>query len=215
MVTQHPLQDHRHAMNTPNDTLDFYARHSARFAARYDSLDPETIHAPWKDLLPPPCRVLDAGAGTGRDAAWLAAMGYRVVAMEPVAEFRHFGNTHHAHPNIRWIDDRLPSCSAVRRLGQRFGVILAGGVWMHVAAADQPVAMSYLAGLLGRGGRLVITLRHGPSPDGRRMRAVTGKDVTKQAAADGLSLIRDAGSPDAFSRTDIYWQALVYEKPRR
>ncbi|MFH1981985.1 MAG: methyltransferase domain-containing protein [Pseudomonadota bacterium] len=202
-------------MYTDNDTLDFYARHSTRFAERYESLDPETIHAPWKDLLPPPCRVLDAGAGTGRDAAWLAALGYRVAAMEPVAAFRDYGSTHHTHPNIRWIDDRLPSCRSVRRLGLRFGLILAGGVWMHLAAADQSVAMTYLAGLLGRGGRLVITLRHGPSPDGRRMRPVTGRDVGKQAAAAGLALIRDAGSPDAFSRADISWQALVYEKPRQ
>ena len=202
-------------MNTTDDTLEFYAKHSERFAARYESLDPEVIHTPWKDLLPPPCRVLDAGAGTGRDAAWLAEEGYRVVAMEPVAAFRDFGTTHHPHPNIRWIDNRLPSCAAVRRLGQRFGVILAGGVWMHLAAQDQPVAMSYLAGLLGRGGRLVITLRHGPATDGRRIRPVAGKDVVRQAAAAELALIRDAGSQDAFSRADVSWQALVFEKPRR
>ena len=201
-------------MTDSSDTLAFYRRHSARFAARYESLDPEQIHAPWKDLLPAPCRVLDAGAGTGRDAAWLAKMGFRVVAMEPVAEFRDYGLKHHGEAGIRWMDDRLPACSAVRRLKQRFGAILAGGVWMHLPAVDQPVAMKYLAGLLARGGRLVITQRHGPSTDARRMRPVSATDLGKQAAAAGLALIRDAGSPDAFSRADITWQALVFERQR-
>lgn len=201
-------------MNDTDETLAFYRRHSARFAARYESLDPQQVHAPWKDLLPQPCRALDAGAGTGRDAAWLAGMGYRVVAMEPVAEFRDYGLKHHDVSGIRWIDDRLPACGAVRRLGQRFGLILAGGVWMHLPVAEQPVAMNYLSGLLARGGRLVITVRCGPSIDARRMRPVSAIDLGKQSTAAGLTLIRDAGSPDAFSRTDITWQALVFEKPR-
>jgi SAM-dependent methyltransferase len=201
-------------MNDIYETLDFYTKHSARFALRYESLDPETIHSPWKGLLPPPCRALDAGAGTGRDAAWLADMGYRVVAMEPVDAFREFGQAHHASPGIRWIDDRLPACAAVRRLGRRFGLILAGGVWMHLPATDQPVAMNYLGGLLGRGGRLVVTLRHGPATDARRMRPVAGKDVVGQATAAGLVLLGDASSPDGFDRGHISWQALVFEKPR-
>ena len=202
-------------MNDTDETLAFYAKHSARFAQRYESLDPEVIHFSWKDFLPPPCRVLDAGAGTGRDAAWLADMGYRVVAMEPVAAFREFGHVHHASPGIRWIDDRLPACAAVRRLGRRYGLILAGGVWMHLRAAEQPVAMKYLSGLLGRGGRLVITLRHGPATDARRMRSVAGKDVGRQAKAAGLVLVGDASSPDGFDRGQISWQALVFEKPRQ
>ncbi len=201
-------------MNDTDETLGFYTKHSARFARRYESLDPEVIHAPWKDLLPPACRALDAGAGTGRDAAWLASLGYRVVAMEPVGAFREFGQGHHASSDIHWIDDRLPACAAVRRLGRRFGLILAGGVWMHLHAAEQPVAMKYLGGLLGRGGRLVVTLRHGPATDARRMRPVAGKDVGRQAKAAGLVSVRDASSVDGFERGHISWQALVFEKPR-
>lgn len=202
-------------MSETIETLAFYEKHSARFAERYESLDPEVIHRPWSDLLPPPCRVLDAGAGTGRDAAWLAGKGFRVVAMEPVAAFRDYGRSHHHHENIRWIDDRLPACRSVRRLGQRFRLILAGGVWMHLAAADQPVAMTYLAGLLSRGGRLVMTLRHGPAADGRRMRPVAGEDVRRQAAGAGLKQIRDTKSDDGFHRAAITWQALVFDKPGR
>jgi FkbM family methyltransferase len=32
-----------------------------------------------------PACVLDIGAGSGRDAAWLASLGYEVIAVEPSA----------------------------------------------------------------------------------------------------------------------------------
>ena len=41
------------------------------------------------NLLPrPPGRALDVGAGTGRDAAWLARLGFQVVAVEPSGVLR-------------------------------------------------------------------------------------------------------------------------------
>ena len=43
---------------------------------RYESAVAQTVHGWLVDLLPPaPALVLDVGAGTGRDAAWLASRG--------------------------------------------------------------------------------------------------------------------------------------------
>ena len=51
---------------------------------RYESVAAETVHGGLVDLLPiAPALVLDVGAGTGRDAAWLASRGLEVVAVEP------------------------------------------------------------------------------------------------------------------------------------
>jgi len=197
------------------ENLAYYDKHWRRFAERYESLDPEVIHAPWKDLLPPPCRVLDAGAGTGRDAAWLAGKGYRVTAMEPVTPFREYGKKQYADAGITWIDDCLPSCPAVRKLRRRFGLIFAGGVWMHLTAVEQQVAMGYLAKMIRPGGRLVLTLRNGSSADGRKMYPVAVSDVARTGKSLDLKLIRQQESPDRYQRHNVSWLALVLEKAGR
>jgi protein-L-isoaspartate O-methyltransferase len=54
---------------------------------RYESISFADAHAPVLHLIPPaPCRTLDIGAGTGRDAAGLAALGHSVIAIEPTEE---------------------------------------------------------------------------------------------------------------------------------
>ena len=49
------------------------------------------------------------GAGSGRDAAWLASLGHEVIAVEPSDQMRARAQELHAGaPGITWINDRLP-----------------------------------------------------------------------------------------------------------
>ena len=68
----------------------------------YENLSFEDIHSQVLDLLPD-CAgcILDVGAGTGRDAAWFAANGHNVVAVEPSAQFRTAEQGRHHSPDIR------------------------------------------------------------------------------------------------------------------
>lgn len=60
--------------------------------ARFDAIPSEEIYAPVVDLMPTrPARVVDIGAGTGRDAAWFARQGHDVLAVEPVRALREAG----------------------------------------------------------------------------------------------------------------------------
>ena len=54
------------------------------------------------------------GAGTGRDAAGLAVLGYSIVAVEPTEELRRGAMLLHPSPMIEWLDDSLPDLSVVR-----------------------------------------------------------------------------------------------------
>jgi protein-L-isoaspartate O-methyltransferase len=50
-------------------------------------------------LPAPPARVLDVGAGSGRDAAWLTSLGLEVVAVEPSVALRVRKVVPMAYPN--------------------------------------------------------------------------------------------------------------------
>ena len=78
--------------------------------ARFEAISPDDLYKPIADLLPiQSSRLLDLGAGTGRDAAWLAEKGHQVLAVEPVDELRQAGMGLHRSPKIEWISDRLPA----------------------------------------------------------------------------------------------------------
>jgi protein-L-isoaspartate O-methyltransferase len=55
---------------------DWYEANAAVVVPQYEAADPAALHAWLQDLLPSsPAAVLDVGAGSGRDAAWLAGGG--------------------------------------------------------------------------------------------------------------------------------------------
>lgn len=84
------------------DVLEGYAAvATADFIAAYDGLSPEIIYEHVIDLFPDrSITIADIGAGTGRDAAWFAAKGHDVLAIEPVRELREAGQALHPAANI-------------------------------------------------------------------------------------------------------------------
>jgi SAM-dependent methyltransferase len=86
-----------------------------------------------------------------------------------------------AHPDsaVRWLDDRLPALDGVHRLGLAFDLVWLSGVWMHVPPEERKRAMRKIATLLKPGGRLVITLRHGPKTEDRPMWPVDSHEVER------------------------------------
>ena len=127
-------------------------------AHRYESLDPDALHAWLKASLPAlPAGILDIGAGTGRDAAWFAARGFDVAAAEPSAAMRAHAQRTHPEPKIQWTNDSLPAMRALSRSGLSFDMILLNVVWMHVLPRERPRAFRKLINLLRPGGLLAFT----------------------------------------------------------
>ena len=110
-----------------------YAEQAAGLIQQYESISFEQAHQAELHLLPTvPSRILDIGAGTGRDAAWLAARGHSVLAIEPTAEFRRAAMALHPSPFIEWLDDALPELSMVLSRDGLFNTIMLSAVWMHL-----------------------------------------------------------------------------------
>jgi len=168
--------------------LDAYEAEADELLASFESVASAEVYAHVAHLLPrTPSRVLDIGAGTGRDAAWFAEQGHFVLAVEPTARFREAGSALHASSRIEWLDDRLPDLAALHARGERFDTIVLCGVWHHLDEAEQRAAMPRLAPLLAEKGRLVLSLRHGPGLSTRQAHPQDADDT--HAGAAGLARI--------------------------
>jgi SAM-dependent methyltransferase len=188
-----------------------YAEEADALARQYESLAFEQVNRHVLPLFPsPPARVLDVGAGTGRDAAALAQLGHSVVAVEPTAEMRAHGQRLHADVAIEWIDDLLPDLPKLR--GRRFDLVTMIAVWMHLDAAERTTAMATVAGLLAPSGLAVMSIRHGPVPVGRRMFEISAAETKDLAARHGLATVHESEARDAFKRDGVTWTRLAFRK---
>ncbi|KQQ89002.1 methyltransferase domain-containing protein [Massilia sp. Leaf139] len=191
-----------------------YEQHASRLVAQYESLSFDEVHAPLLDLLPAPgATVLDIGAGSGRDAAWFAAHGYDVVAVEPSGAMLAQARALHPSPRIHWLSDSLPDLSMVGRLGLRFDLILLSAVWMHIPPDERQRALRKLATLLAPKGRIAISLRLAAPDAEREMHAVSLQELTGLALQFGLRVLRATDSEDRLGRGDVTWTNVVLGLP--
>lgn len=186
-----------------------YGEGAAELAEQYESVSFAEVHREMLDLFPSrPGAVLDIGAGSGRDAAALAGLGHRVLAVEPTAELRSLGRRIHADRAIEWIDDSLPELRVLRGRDERFDLILLTAVWMHLDSRQRESAMASIAGLLVPGGQVFLSLRHGPVPAGRRMFDVSPDETTALGRHHGLDPVRLAEREDLHGLPGVRWSCL-------
>jgi SAM-dependent methyltransferase len=191
-----------------------YREEAAELITRYESIPFAEKHQAVLHLIPSaPCHVLDIGAGTGADAAYLAALGHRVVAVEPTDELRLPGMALHPSARIDWVNDSLPDLAVTRKSGQQFDVIMLTAVWMHLDARERQHAMPQVASLLRSGGLLIMSLRHGPLPPRRRMFAVSAAETIELALAHGLRSVlnvRTASAQPVNRQASVTWSHLAF-----
>ena len=198
-------------MSLTADAIDGYTAQAPALIAQYNAVPSEAIYAGVRDLLPTaPARVLDVGAGSGRDAEWCAAVGHTVTAVDPVAAF--VAETMRRVPNATILRDRLPALWAVRGLDD---LILVNGVWQHIDPRDRPAALSRLTALMSPGARLLLSLRHGPGHRDRPTAPIDTEATLKQADVLGLRVLRQtdtASVQDGNVARGVTWTWLVLQK---
>jgi SAM-dependent methyltransferase len=191
-----------------------YAADAARLVPQFEALETEVVLRPVMDLLPhKPGSVLDVGAGTGRDAAWFAERGHRVIAIEPVDALRSAGQVLHDVPNIEWLNDSLPNLTRIKSRRETYDLIIAVGVWQHLSAAQHDTAISAMASLAAPSGRLIISVRRGPGASNRTCFPANTDRLIAGAASAGLKLIsqrRASSVQQANRRAGVMWDWLCF-----
>lgn len=197
--------------------LDGYESASASLVPRFEGISPDALYAPVRDFLPKnPSRIIDLGAGTGRDAAWFAGRGHHVVAVEPVNAFRTAGRALHCCPRIEWADDSLPLLERVLARGEVFDFVLLSGVWQHLDDGQRQAALPRIRTLTASGGCVVVSVRHGPGAAARPVFAARPADAIAWAVRQGFRFVFETSADSVQSRNrahGVTWTWLVFRTP--
>ena len=190
-----------------------YREHAEMIGQAFLSVDPAAFLQPVADHLPQsPTLVLDAGAGSGRDAAWFVSAGHSVVAVEPVAELADQGRAH--APEAEWHVDSLPALAALAGREGTFGLIWLCAVWHHLDEPMRDATLARFRALAKPGGRLVLSLRQTDDVDHVQTFPADPEPAIDAAAAHGFTVIHQAEADSQQTHNQdagVRWHWLVFE----
>ncbi len=193
----------------------YYDKNAQALSKQYNGIKFDDIHGEWRQHVPAkPGLACDIGAGTGRDANWLASNGWDVIAVEPSKSMRELA-VKNSHPNVTWLDDYLPGLSKLRALGHRFDLIILSAVWMHIPKTQRERAFRILTELLGPSGILVISLRHGRDEaenSERNFHPVCAEELQEYAKRRAISVTCQFEQKD-LNRKHVTWEVMVFKMP--
>jgi SAM-dependent methyltransferase len=136
------------------------ARHRSRAELQHDGDEPSPLLAAQAAGLPPG-RALDAGAGTGADACWLADRGWQVTGVDhsPVALEAAATRAARLGHDIAWLRADL----AAEPAPGTFDLVTSH--YLCVSPAQRPALIAHLTAAVAPGGTLLL-VGHAPATDG-------------------------------------------------
>jgi SAM-dependent methyltransferase len=197
-------------------TLAYYRTHAAELSERYEAVA-STVARYFPLAFVGGSRVLDVGAGSGRDLAALVAAGFDGLGIEPTAEFRESALRHHPELAGRLVAGALPDLG--EPFGGQFDGVLCSAVLMHLAEADLFDAALALRRILKPHGRLLLSISTARDDVDADERDAHGR-LFKGYAADELQLFFERlgfqrigrwDNDDAQQRSGIRWTTLLLE----
>lgn len=143
-----------------SETIDYYNKHANDFALATNQIDMATLYAEFLPLIKAGGHILDAGCGSGRDAAFFKQQGFIISAFDASAEMAHIASA------------RLQQAVAVQHFEQLNELKKFDGIWccaslLHVASGNLPAVFSRLQRALNPGAVLYASFKYG---DGERFK---------------------------------------------
>lgn len=192
----------------------YYDTRAETLLLEYESVAFEEVHGDVAGLLKDRTgSALDVGCGSGRDAAWLAAKGWNVVAADPSPAMLNGARRLHPDRRIEWLCDGLPGLDHVKALEKKFDFVLISAVWMHVPETAWVESVDTLAGLLTANAIVNLSIRTGPDADRDFHKTDVGA-LTANFAMAGIFVINDISEPDKLGRVGVFWRKLTLRASR-
>jgi len=109
----------------------------------------------------------------------------------------------------------LPDLNSLLARAETFDLVMLSAVWMHLDASQRRHAMPKVASLIRIGGMMIMSLRHGPVPRGRRMFEVSADETIRLAREQGLDAVlnlRTDSVQEVNRRAGVTWTRLAFLK---
>ncbi|WP_338401287.1 class I SAM-dependent methyltransferase [Rheinheimera pleomorphica] len=141
-----------------SETINYYNQNAADFASATDQIDMTALYAEFLPWVKTGGHILDAGCGSGRDAAYFKQLGFNVSAFDASSALAEIASR------------RLKQPVAVQQFEQLNGHELYDGSWccaslLHVATDSLPSVLFRLQQALKPGAVLYASFKYG---DGER-----------------------------------------------
>jgi hypothetical protein len=85
-------------------------------------------------------------------------------------------------------------------------------VWMHLDEAQRELAMPNVSALVRNGGIVIMSLRHGPIPPGRRMFEVSTEETIALAQRSDLFCTLNREAESSLRQPRVSWTRLAFQK---
>ncbi|WP_051298571.1 methyltransferase domain-containing protein [Marinobacterium litorale] len=197
------------------ETLKFYENQAASVFQRYESVVSE-VQRYFSVSFPAGAKVLDVGAGSGRDLRELLTQGYDAYGVEPSESLRKLAIDHHPHLQSRLFSGQLPQIV----LPDQYDGILCSAVFMHLPEMDHVEALINLRDLLRPGGRLLVSIptqrpdigSDNRDGDGRLFHSIAPDHLILLGARLGLEYVSRFDNSDSLGRGGIQWASLLFQR---
>jgi SAM-dependent methyltransferase len=197
-------------------TAAYYERNAAELSARYESAR-SPVERYFALAFPARSRVLDVGAGSGRDLAALLRAGYDGHGVEPSAALREAAVASHPELRDRLVEGALPAIGTP--FGGAFDGVVCCAVLMHLPEADVFDAALSLRGLLKPHGRLLMSIPTARTDVGTDHRDEQGRlfqpylpdELQLLLERLGFQLIGRWDNDDVLGRPGTHWVTMLLE----
>lgn len=197
-------------------TSRYYSMNARQVAERYDTVEPP-IAVLLRRTFAPGERVLDIGAGSGRDLELLLSLGCNAFGVEPCDELRSV-----ALEKRPLLEGRLEAAS-LPDLGKPFGGsfdgVVCSAVLQHLRRADVLDAAIAIRNVLTENGHLILSVpRERPTLTaehrdqlGRLFTPLPADYLQLLFERVGFHLVEVIASPDTLDRPGYSWSSLVFQ----
>ncbi|MCH8479188.1 MAG: methyltransferase domain-containing protein [Wenzhouxiangella sp.] len=198
-------------------TLSYYNNHVEEVYARYEALEGSGIARYFPTSFTSGSRILDVGAGSGRDLRELLKLGFDAYGVEPADKMREMVIANHPQLKHRLFAGSLPNelTSYVKYDG-----IVCSAVLMHLPSNLLFDSMVTLRDLLVEKGRLLISIpasrtdisaEHRDAHD-RLFSPITPNQLKLLCKRLALECIEEHIDTDSLGRAGTSWCTLLFVK---
>ena len=196
-------------------TLEYYESNANFIYDRYESIN-SGIADYFQASFPAGARILDVGAGSGRDLRHLLSLGYDAIGIEPSDALRSLSISKYPDLEGKFLPGKLPSLN----LPEQVDGIVCSAVLMHLPESLLFDSLLSLRDTLNIHGRLLVSIPHDRpgldenfrDNDGRLFQPIEADRLVLLSERLGFSLVSRWDNEDGLQRDGHDWVTLLFEK---